>query len=526
MLSNNSNGNHHLEKKLLRLQQGQKLRVVDLFSGCGGLSLGFQHASYEILGGVERDAKAARSHAQNLLKGRPEEEFDVHVAPIDITATMPEQYMRDILHAESPNNLVDMIIGGPPCQAFARIGRAKLRQIAEHPEAYLNDERASLYVNFLEYVDYFHPLAVLIENVPDILNYGNKNIAEEIAISLEDLGYRVSYTLLNAVNYGVPQFRLRFFLIAYLNGLQLTPEFPAPTHHIKIPEGYTSERIVALKHLRTSQENLFGGKVRFVEPPVASGDLPWSVDAEQALADLPVLTDHLNSQKKRGARKFDKSLAYRRGRPGSYAMLMRTWEGYEAGRGVWDHVIRFLPRDYAIFREMRSDDQYPQAHAIAIRFLQDRLQEIELHTGQKIEKDSDEYKALEKQIVPPYAVDKFPNKWWKINPAMPVRTLTAHIGKDTYTHIHYASEQARVISVREAARLQSFPDGFVFAGAMNDAYRQIGNSVPPLMAFALAEKMRDQIQQAVSSLEPGIRIDGDGPENARSDNAYSPVKDG
>ena len=74
----------------------------------------------------------------------------------------------------------------------------------------------------------------LIENVPDILNYGGKNVAEEIASSLEDLGYRVRYTLLNAVNYGVPQFRLRFFLIAYLNGLNILPEFPEPTHQAQI----------------------------------------------------------------------------------------------------------------------------------------------------------------------------------------------------------------------------------------------------------------------------------------------------
>jgi len=91
-------------------------------------------------------------------------------------------------------------------------------------------------------------------------------------------------------------------------------------------------------------------------------------------------------------------------------------------------------------------------------------------------------------IVPPYNPGKFPNKWRKIDAQQPARTLTAHIGKDTYSHIHY--EQARVISVREAARLQSFPDGIKFTGPMNTAFRQIGNAVPPLMAHALAEHIR------------------------------------
>jgi DNA (cytosine-5)-methyltransferase 1 len=514
LISNDGNGNNHLEKKLQRLQQVGKLRVVDLFSGCGGLSLGYKRAGYEILGGVECDAKAAKTHALNFFKGLSDEEIELHSSSVDITETSPEQYMRNVLHATSPDNLVDVIIGGPPCQAFARIGRAKLRQIAEHPEAYLNDERASLYVHLLKYVDYFHPLAILIENVPDILNYGGKNVAEEIVSSIEDLGYSVAYTLLNAANYGVPQFRLRFFLIAYLKGLSLSPKFPTPTHQAIIPEGYTSERIVAMKHLHATQKGFFDEKVRYVEPPEVAEDAPQAVTAGQALADLPVLTDHLKSKKKRGARKFNKLLPYRRGRPGKYALLMRTWHSYKAGEGVWDHVIRFLPRDYEIFRRMKSDDQYPKAHAIAERLLQDSLQELESITGQKIEKDSQQYKDLKKQIVPPYATDKFPNKWWKLNPDKPVRTLTAHIGKDTYTHIHYDSKQARVISVRDAARLQSFPDGFIFSGSMNDAYRQIGNSVPPLMAFALADKMRVDILEAASLLISEFMVEDESAKSA------------
>jgi len=77
----------------------------------------------------------------------------------------------------------------------------------------------------------------------------------------------------------------------------------------------------------------------------------------------------------------------------------------------------------------------------------------------------------------------------------------AHIGKDTYSHIHYDSAQARVITVREAARLQSFPDGFVFAGTMNPAFRQIGNAVPPLMAQAMAAMMLESLREALSAAQ-------------------------
>jgi DNA (cytosine-5)-methyltransferase 1 len=78
----------------------------------------------------------------------------------------------------------------------------------------------------------------------------------------------------------------------------------------------------------------------------------------------------------------------------------------------------------------------------------------------------------------------------------------AHIGKDTYSHIHWDSAQARTISVREAARLQGFPDGFVFEGTMNPAFRQIGNAVPPLMAAAIAEVMLETLRLAAQRLVP------------------------
>src|SRR5260370_27885915 len=113
------------------------------------------------------------------------------------------------------------------------------------------------------------------------------------------------------------------------------------------------------------------------------------------------------------------------------------------------------------------------------------------------------WKALRKSMVPPYYPTKFPNRWWKLRSNKPVRTLTAHIGKDTYSHIHYDSAQGRVITVREAARLQSFPDGFVFAGTINPAFRQIRNAVPPIMAREIARAMLCSIVEILTK-EPSM----------------------
>jgi DNA (cytosine-5)-methyltransferase 1 len=162
-----------------------------------------------------------------------------------------------------------------------------------------------------------------------------------------------------------------------------------------------------------------------------------------------------------------------------YARLMREWPQVESREGVFNRGTRFLPRDYPIFRLMCPDDQYPQAHEIAEQLFESKMKGFFELTGIKLDETNPHYWQLKKETVPPYDTGKFPNKWWKLNPLVPSRTLTAHMGKDTYSHIHYDSSQGRVISVREAARLQPFPDGFQFPDSLNSAYTQIGNAVPP-----------------------------------------------
>ena len=179
---------------------------------------------------------------------------------------------------------------------------------------------------------------------------------------------------------------------------------------------------------------------------------------------------------------------------------MRTWPGFANHAGLADHVIRYLPRDYDLFARLNPGDQYPEAWKHAHDMLRERIDALAAR-GVKIRPGSDEYQALHRAIVPPYDAGKFPNKWRKMWRDQPARTLMAHLGKDSYSHIHYDSAQARTISVREAARLQSFPDGFVFRGTMNPAFRQIGNAVPPLLAQALAEEIRRTVGQALAAQE-------------------------
>jgi DNA (cytosine-5)-methyltransferase 1 len=238
---------------------------------------------------------------------------------------------------------------------------------------------------------------------------------------------------------------------------------------------------------------MFEPATGYVPPPRPTPGLLPAVTASEALEDLPRITAHLEGLMKRGARRFDMVQPYRLDKGiSSYARLMRTWPEFRAAQGVSDHVIRSLPRDYAIFRRMNPGDQYPEAFALAERMLKERVTQVQRRNGPLT---TAEVEALRRMIVPPYDATKFPNKWRKMEADAPARTLMAHLGKDGYSHIHYDSAQARTISVREAARLQSFPDGFAFEGTMNPAFRQIGNAVPPLMALALAKEIRRGLKE-------------------------------
>lgn len=309
-----------LRSKVERIARGAPPRVLDLFSGCGGISLGFHAAGFRIDAAVEMDPAAAMSHALNFHGHLGGGAFAAHAAARDITATDPGRLAAE-LGLGPVASAIDVLVGGPPCQAYARVGRAKLRQVAERPDAFRVDPRRDICLRYLEHVRASRPLALLMEDVPDILNQGGHNVLEDVVEALADMGYAARHSLINSAFHGVPQMRDRVFLVAARRELGAAIRFPAA-------------------------------------------------------------------------------------------------------------------------------------------------------------------------------------RWWKMRADFPVRTLLAHLGKDGYSHIHHDGGQARCVSVREAARLQSFPDGFRFRGTMNPAFRQIGNSVPPLLAKAMASCIGQSLREAAARLSP------------------------
>lgn len=477
---------HLRREKLTRLQTGGKPRTLEICSGCGGLSLGLQAAGFELSAHVEIDPEAAESYALNFSGKRGLD--SAWSQPRDMQKTTAAQLVVDLGLKTSPASSFDILAAGLPCQAFARIGRSKLRSVAGEDDAFQRDPRASLYRRFLRFVETTQPLAIIIENVPDILNFGGHNVPEEISETLQTLGYRSRYTILNAAYYGVPQVRERLFIVALADFLDEDPSFPVPTHFLDLPRGYEGSRRVALKHVDDDS--------RFFYPiPTPSRPLRDAVGAKDALGDLPVIKDHAADPAVIRKRKLSHVLPYRvlDGALSAYARSMREWPGFETDDGSNGHLVRLTPRDFPIFARMNHGADYPVARKIAEEMFDTALAALKLR---KPRRNSKVYQELLARIVPPYDPKKFPNKWWKLDPLLPSRTLTAHMGKDTYSHIHYDSTQCRAVSVREAARLQSFPDGFQFAGAMNAAFRQIGNAVPPLLGLAIAETLLDQLKRA------------------------------
>lgn len=495
-----------IRRKLRRIQGGEPIRYMDMFAGCGGISLGFLTAGFTPVASVENDPWAARSHGANFgPRSAGGDRPALHV-PRDAVTESAETVFSDLDLDGPTNDQIDVLVGGPPCQAFARVGRAKLREQARLREevsadqAFLVDGRVSLWQRYVAYIRATKPVALLMENVPDILNHGGNNVAELVSKSLAEECYDVCYTLLNAAWYGVPQMRERMILVGFHRASGLKPRFPMPTHHVDLPSGYLSSKNAARRVLRDEGS----AHHRWVADPAPTA-MP-ATSASDALADLPSLDaqEMLRTGRiRRGAKDPSEHVDYITDEPTTaYSRLMRNWFGF-ATRATTGHVFRYLPRDYKIFAEVQPGWEYPQVHAHVERKIAAWLAARKRRGLSTDARDPDVRHYIQSWRIP-YDPNKFPNKWWKLRADSPVRTLMAHLGKDSYSHIHFDPEQARTITVREAARLQSFPDGFVFKGSMNPAFRQIGNAVPPLFAYAIARAMRESLDAPET---PDMRVE-------------------
>jgi DNA (cytosine-5)-methyltransferase 1 len=461
--------------------------VVDLFCGAGGFSLGFHAAGCRILAAADTDAQAAATYRRNFGLLQPG-----HEPHVPENGDLEEIDLDSLVGDVRP----DIVIGGPPCQAFSRLGRAKLNSLSD--EGFRGDPRNALYRRFLAAVGRWKPRALVMENVPGMLTVGGVNYADIVCSELAATGYHTGYALLNAVWYGTPQLRERLFFIGFREDLGVRPAAPPTTHFADLPEGYSR----ATREIPTRLP--FGGDWDRDMGQLAVPSSPReaaAVTVREALNDLPALTDHLTTAgRPRGD--FRRQLRYLSAPLSWYATLMRNWPNLTAPSGVEDHVVRRTPRDYETFRRLKPGDRFPEALAIARAIRDEELARLQA-VGDAPDPGTQEWEEFEARFVPPYDEHDFPDKWRKLIPERPSWTVPAHLAKDSYSHIHYDAAQARMISIREAARLQSFPDAFLFTGNMGDCFRQIGNAVPPLLAWAIAESLLRPLGPEFTAIYPG-----------------------
>jgi len=346
--------------------------VIDLFSGCGGLSYGFQQAGYNVLLGVDNDEVALKTFSFN----HP----DAKTLSADISRLKGEDFLF-----LTGKNKIDLIIGGPPCQGFSLSGPRKF-----------DDPRNTLYLSFIRLVKELKPKAFLIENVPGLIGLYGGQVRDEIIRRFEKAGYTVNYQKLNAADFGIPQLRQRVFFVGLLKSKK---KFDFPESSVN-PENYVTLR--------------------------------------QAIDDLPGLENDLGAEV---------MLYPKNGRLSGYQKSMRNGTGRVHNHIGTDHAER-TRKIISLVPEGGNYKDLPEKYSKTRNF----------HVA-----------------------------WTRLDGRKPATTIdTGH-----RHHFHYCYN--RVPTVRESARVQSFPDKFIFLGNKTQQYKQVGNAVPPLLAEYIAKKLKSYL---------------------------------
>lgn len=455
----------------MAIVEPRQFTCLDLFAGAGGFSLGAEAAGFLLLGAVELDDVAAATLTLNFGE-RPLDRLGSKNGDI---AKLTSGLVRQMQQQAGIREL-DLIVACPPCQGYSKVGRGKLDSLADAEKAHVTDSRNFLYHHAIRLLEELKPRAFAFENVTGILHHGRRNAAESVCRAVRAAGYSVKCAILNCAWYGVPQTRERVVILAFRRDLGVEPRFPPRQHDVPLSRGQLS--VAELSPDTWADPTYFVPWTALpLMPPVKPGRT-----VGEALADLPPFTAHLAALSSGGGIRSRRDcfppVPYRGAPPNDYCSLMRQWPSGLVSDAVRDHFCRWTPRDFETFRRMPPGARYPQAHVLALQ----RFAEAKA----AYERDGEGTMPIPDDFVPPYSLDCFEDKWRKLHADQPAWTITAHLAKDTYSHIHFDSSQARGISPREAARLQSFPDGYRFAGNTGDMFRQIGNAVPPLLAWALA----------------------------------------
>lgn len=396
----------------------KKHTFIDLFAGCGGFSEGFYQEKFNSLLHVDFDQAACDTLKERMSYYKyPKEEIDNRVLCGDLTSNLVHKQIDMVIN----NQEVDVIVGGPPCQAFSTVGRA------QDPNSMRNDPRNYLFKTYLEILEKYKPKVFVFENVSGLLSAkpNGKLIFPEIIREMSkyyDVCDDKETILLNSVHYGVPQIRKRVIII----GVRKDLKFKAKDVYNNIVKTHFSPEMEAKKATRNLQ--------KYVSIKDAISDLPklFPGEGENKLKFKPVkINDYLKKI-----------------RESNFDML-------------YNHEARNHNEADRKRYKLLSKNEWQLKHLA--EFNPELVHHDPKHFGNR------------------YTVQK--NN-------LPGTTVVAHLYKDGNLFIHPDHKQERTFTVREAARVQSFPDDFIFMGSRTNQFKQVGNAVPPLMARQIAKAIK------------------------------------
>jgi len=414
---------HHRDKQTKVASSSNAPIFMDFFCGAGGMSLGLRKAGFRPVLALDADVTAARTYRYN------DPSIDVENV---LTEDIRELEIEDLKRRLDGRRL-DLMVGAPPCQGFSSAGnRSKLAHLARKALQGYNiarDERNYLFEYLVGATLQLKPALFLMENVPgmDTKRKDGPSFMQLAAQMLEQAGYSTTIWKLNAVSFGVPQKRLRRFLVASLAGA--APNAPVSEFQDRTTGSFDPDAL----------------------PPTR---------LDQAIFDLPPL----DADDGAVVMKNDPQASYDDPRFRFYLTNPR-FQVKERGKLIYNHRSRY---------QNNSD--------------------LELYA--LLNPGEDSVHAVEKYgraDLMKYRADIFDDKYSKMRPEEPSRTIVSHLAKDGNTYIH--PEQTRSITQREAARIQSFPDSYVFCGTPTDQWTQIGNAVPPALAYVIGTRLMQYMKR-------------------------------
>ncbi len=414
------------------------MNYIDLFAGAGGLSEGFTRMGFTPIAHVEMNKDACdtlRTRAvfhwlrengkeniyYNYLKSEnrdkdffwKENGVPQHVVDSVINKEISKETLSEIFELIDSilgDKNVDVVIGGPPCQAYSVAGRARKNMDG--------DPRNFLYQYYIKFLKKYRPKMFVFENVPGILSAKNGEYLDKIFEAVRNAGYELSLPtnsqkFLNSKNFGVLQDRKRVIIVGWRKELALSyPDFEITEPKFKI-----------LKDL---------------------------------FADLPELK---NGEGTMNAVKYKKPTT-------EYLKQSKI-------RGEIDFVTQHIARP--------NNENDLEIYRMAVE---------EMNQGKRLN-----YAKLPERLIRHKNTSSFTNRFQVVNGDGISHTVVAHIAMDGHYYIHPDIKQNRSITIREAARIQSFPDDYFFEGSRTAVFKQIGNAVPPLMAEKIARKIKEILKK-------------------------------